>query len=56
MCSCEEHIWSAIFVSDSPRYAVVASDAERLTQAKAYGLLDNIITTTAPSPNGYAKK
>ena len=25
-------------------------------EAKVYGLLDDVITTTAPSPNGYVKK
>ena len=25
-------------------------------EAKAYGLLDDVITTTAPSPNGQVKK
>ena len=39
----------------------IAKDTDRdffmsAEEAKAYGLLDDVITTTAPSPNGYVKK
>lgn len=39
----------------------IAKDTDRdffmsAEEAKAYGLLDGVITTTAPSPNGYSKK